>query len=376
MEQIIKEGNSNIYGELKKVVSADMDVFYNPVMQVNRDFTLLILASIDNTNMKIADPLAGSGIRTLRILDELPEKITTNRKGEEQKISQIFVNDLKKNYEKYFKKNIDLNNLNETQKNKISIFNNDARTFLIKNRPFDYIDVDPFGTPNPFLDSALQAIRNRGILAITATDTSSLCGSYPSACKRKYYATPLRNEWMHEFGARILIMKTQLIGAQYDKALIPVFTYAKDHYMKIFFRCEQGKSKVDKILFEHKTINFKNKPYGPIWTGPLWDAQIVNNMMKISNQESNNTKIQLSKETKKILSTINEEKNVDVLFFHDVHKLSEQKKTGNIPKFEKIIDSLKTKGFCASRTHFSLTGIKTNATKEEFEKIFDELNEK
>ena len=210
MEQIIKEGNSNIYGELKKVVSADMDVFYNPVMQVNRDFTLLILASIDNTNMKIADPLAGSGIRTLRILDELPEKITTNRKGEEQKISQIFVNDLKKNYEKYFKKNIDLNNLNETQKNKISIFNNDARTFLIKNRPFDYIDVDPFGTPNPFLDSALQAIRNRGILAITATDTSSLCGSYPSACKRKYYATPLRNEWMHEFGARILIMKTQL----------------------------------------------------------------------------------------------------------------------------------------------------------------------
>ncbi|MGV8162818.1 MAG: tRNA (guanine(26)-N(2))-dimethyltransferase [Candidatus Nanoarchaeia archaeon] len=367
MNQIITEASSRIYGEIKKVVSAEMEVFYNPVMQINRDFTILILSSIDNSNMKIADPLAGSGIRSLRIIKEVPEKITTTRKGTEDKISQIFVNDLNKNYESYFKQNIELNDLSEEQKNKLLIFNNDARNFLIKNRPFDYVDVDPFGTPNPFLDSAIQAIRNRGILSVTATDTSALCGSYPLACKRKYNSSPLRNEWMHEFGARILIRKVQIIGAQYDKALIPIFTYAKDHYMKIFFRCEQSKTKVDKILAQHEIKHFKNKIYGPIWSGALWNKELVEEMTKKIDYKN------ISKETTKLLSIINEEKNIDVCFFHDVHKLSEKKKTGETPRFEKIIDLLRAKGFSASRTHFSLTGIKTNATEEEFDDVFEEL---
>ncbi|MGV8168693.1 MAG: tRNA (guanine(26)-N(2))-dimethyltransferase [Candidatus Nanoarchaeia archaeon] len=356
MSQIITEASSKIYGEIQKVVSADMEVFYNPVMRVNRDFTLLVLAASEKKDMKIADALAGSGIRSLRLIKELPS----------EKIKQILVNDAKKDYEDYMQKNIELNELSEQQKSKILPFNNDARKFLMNNRPFDYIDIDPFGTPNPFLDSAIQAIRNKGILSVTATDTSALCGSYVSACKRKYWASPLRNEWMHEFGLRILARKVQLLGIQYDKALIPVFSYAKDHYMKIFFRCDQGKTKVDKVLEAHKTVAFKGKEYGPVWIGQLWDSELVEGMMKESE------KLEISKETKKILAIINEEKNVDSVFFHDAHKLSEKLKTGDTPKFEKLIDSLKKKGFKASRTHFSVTGIKTNASEEEFRNVFEE----
>jgi tRNA (guanine26-N2/guanine27-N2)-dimethyltransferase len=89
-----------------------------------------------------------------------------------------------------------------------------------------------------------------------------------------------------------------------------------------------------------------------------------------------NTKIEdknISKETKKLLSIISEEKTVDVCFFHDVHKLSEKKKTGDTPRFEKLIALLKEKGFKATRTHFSLTGIKTDANEKEFENVFEEL---
>ncbi|MCU0373510.1 MAG: ATP-binding protein, partial [Ignavibacteria bacterium] len=41
---------------------------------------------------------------------------------------------------------------------------------------FDYIDIDPFGSPCPFLDAAIKRLSRGGILAVTATDTSALAG--------------------------------------------------------------------------------------------------------------------------------------------------------------------------------------------------------
>ena len=38
---------------------------------------------------------------------------------------------------------------------------------------FDYIDIDPFGSPNPFLAAAIGRITRNGIVAVTATDTAS-----------------------------------------------------------------------------------------------------------------------------------------------------------------------------------------------------------
>ncbi|MEK6845291.1 MAG: hypothetical protein AABY26_00915, partial [Nanoarchaeota archaeon] len=41
-------------------VHAGMEVFYNPVMASNRNISILLLNSIENTQMNICDPLAGS----------------------------------------------------------------------------------------------------------------------------------------------------------------------------------------------------------------------------------------------------------------------------------------------------------------------------
>lgn len=359
MEEIISEASSKVYGEVKEVVTKDMDVFYNPVMRINRDMTILILSAEDKKEIKIADPLAGSGIRALRLLKEIDE-------NNPEKIKKIFVNDKKYKFNEYFEKNIELNNLTEKQKEKLEIKNEDANIFMLRYKVFDYIDIDPFGTPNPFLDAAVQSIKNKGILAVTATDTSALCGSYPSAGQRKYWATPLRNELMHEFGARILIRKVQLIGGQYDKSLIPIFTLSKDHYMKIFFRCDSGKKKVDEMVKFHKEFIFKKESFGPIWTGTLWDYSLVEKMKKLCETS------EVSKETKKLISLINEECKINTPFFFDMHELSRKKNTGDNPRFEKIMEKLSKKGFMASRTHFSLTGIKTDAPEEIVEEVFEE----
>jgi tRNA (guanine26-N2/guanine27-N2)-dimethyltransferase len=333
MYKTIKEGKALIKVPIVKKISKEMDVFYNPVMKFNRDISVLLLNSIDKTKLNIADPLAGSGIRSIRFLLELKKN----------KIKTISVNDYSNKAIKSIKNNLSLNKI-KTNKN-ITIKNQDANLFLLNSTGFDYIDIDPFGTPNPYLDSAIRRISREGILAVTATDTSALAGTYPKACLRKYWALPLRNELMHEIGLRILIRKIQLIAAQYNKALTPIFSYFKDHYMRIFLKCEKSKQETDNILKQHR--HFENS--GPIWKGQLYDKKLVNKMIK-------NNKI---KENEKILNIIQEESKINTIGFYDLHKIAKKHKL-KIPKKEELIKKLRKKGYKASSTHFSGVGVKSN----------------
>ena len=48
---------------------------------------------------------------------------------------------------------------------------NDARVLMLqKAGTFDVVDLDPYGAPVQFLDSAVQAASEGGMLCITATD--------------------------------------------------------------------------------------------------------------------------------------------------------------------------------------------------------------
>lgn len=350
MESIIEEGFAKAKVTVKEVVDRKMPVFYNPVMKKNRDFSLIVLDAMDKEDLKIGDPLAGSGIRSLRMLAELPE----------EKIKVLYANDIKESFVDSFEDNLRLNNL---LGEKVKIFNLDANIFMLSNRAFDYLDIDPFGSPNPFIDNAIMSMKNKGILAVTATDTSALSGSYPKACIRKYWAIPLRNEFMHEFGIRILARKLQMMGAQHEKALIPLFSYASEHYMRIFFEVRNGRSAVDAVLAQHA---FHDKTYGPAWTGQLWDSEFVERM-RLSAKKLLDT---ISPETIKLLEQVNEECKIGSVGFYDVHRTARKLKSRSIPKIELIINEVKALGIDATRTHFSPTGIRTIATEKEFEKAF------
>lgn len=120
--------------------------------------------------------MAGSGVRTLRFLKELDNGIIKN----------ITVNDYDKEFKKLFLKNLEINNIRYNKK-KINIESKDANILLLNSSGFDYIDIDPFGSPNDFLESSISRISRRGILAVTATDTAPLSGTFPDACTRKYW---------------------------------------------------------------------------------------------------------------------------------------------------------------------------------------------
>ena len=55
------------------------------------------------------------------------------------------------------------------------------------NEKFHVIDLDPYGTATPFIDSAIQGIRDEGLLLVTCTDAGVLAGlGYPEKCFALY----------------------------------------------------------------------------------------------------------------------------------------------------------------------------------------------
>ena len=350
MYKTIQEGKAKLYIPKEEKISKKLAVFYNPIMKHNRDISVLILDSLEKKkNIQIADILAGSGVRGIRFFLELNKN----------KIKEISINDINKESFRIIKKNLKLNKIN---KRKIRISNEEANKFLLNSNGFDYIDIDPFGSPNPFLDCSIKRLARDGILAVTATDTGCLCGSFPKACIRKYWAVPLRNEIMHEFGLRILIRKIQLIAAQYEKALIPVFSYSKEHYFRIFLKYEKGKDEVNKVLKQHELYD----NFGPIWTGRLWDKNLADNVFR---NLLKNRILSKDKHLSNFLNKIKDESRIDAIGFYDIHKICKKYAIKQILKKDIIKNKIKEMGYKASNTHFNDEAIRSNIKINELVKI-------
>ncbi len=314
----ITEGAATVRVPVAAKVSKEMEVFYNPVMKLNRDVSVLLLktvgeerlaksrkegttktakAAVEDETAKpfdgfsIGSPLAGTGIRECRFLVELERGL----------VKELAANDYDGKAAALIRKNIELNDKG-LNCDEIEVSCTEANKFLLDSTGFTYIDLDPFGTPNPFLDAAVKRLQRGGILAVTATDTSALAGTYPDAGRRKYWAEPMRNHLMHDVGLRILIRKAQLIAAQYEKALVPVYSYSKDHYMRVFLLNERRKKATDAVLRQHKYLHYcprclgiststinsrtccgrQTQSAGPLWTGQLWDKRLARRMAAVN----------------------------------------------------------------------------------------------
>lgn len=365
---LISEGKAKFYASKDKngKISKELEVFYNPVMKFNRDVSILLLNNVGLRKMQIADIMAGSGVRSIRFLLELKKSIIEN----------ITVNDYDEGFGTLFRKNLKLNGIKKSKN--IIISEEDANLMLLKSKGFDYIDIDPFGSPNDFLDSSIVRLSRGGILAVTATDTAPLSGTYPDTCQRNYWAKPLRNSLMHEVGLRILIRKVQLIGAQHDKALIPIYCYFKDHYNRLFFKCIKSKDECDRLIAQHKYLLycnkcmiFKSSEYnygmcekcsekylyaGPLWIGRLCDEKIAELIYK-NNEDTVN---------KKFMMTLSMESSLNpgIVGFYDIHELCKHYKK-KIPSFDLLIKKIGDLGYIVSRTHFTPLGIRTNMPVKE-----------
>jgi len=102
MDKEITEGKARIDIPVTEKISKAMPAFYNPVMKLNRDISVLVLKAWDKSQLNIALPLAGTGVRAIRFLKELPKS----------KIKRVYVNDISTTAVGYIRKNLGKNNQN------------------------------------------------------------------------------------------------------------------------------------------------------------------------------------------------------------------------------------------------------------------------
>ena len=318
--------------------TARTPVFYNPTMEFNRDVSVAVLKAAHRKDMRVLDGLAASGIRGIRFYLEVGD-------------IELTMNDWNPNAQELMRKNAGINGVDAEISGK-------NLNVLLNERKFDYIDIDPFGTPVGFLGSAPRAVRKGGILAITATDTAVLCGVYPKVCYRRYLAMPNHNWCMHETGLRILIGNAVRIAARHDIALYPILSYSSDHYFRIYFRVENGAKKANEALKNIGTVEFFEDSWrtdgstGPLWLGPIHDIDFLE---KLRVMDFFGT----ARRMERMIELWKSEANMPP-FYYDLPYLS-SKMGISTPPIDVVVERISDMGYRVSRTHFSPTGIKADA---------------
>ena len=406
--ELLSEGKTKFYAQKKEIVDREMSVFYNPAMRENRELSILVIINMikekaekarkgdRKAKIRIAFPLSGSGLRPLRLLAENFEFF---EKLLEEDIADIHihVNDINDKSVFAIQKNFE----NEAVL-KLKAYNNfhlkihslNAVEFLHKERHFDYIELDPFGSPNEFLDTAVMCMKDNGILAVTATDTAALTGTYPKTTVWKYWSNSSKTPVMHESGLRILIRKAAMHSASFARSATPLLSYYSLHYMKCFLRIKKGKrAAYDSMLLMKKAIILKNtgillgyfedkKPefmvpegigdteviLGPLFTGNLFDSKFVSHISALYDSAKEKSDA-LSKRLQKDFKFIAEESSIPNGYYFDAHHLSSALGRESVPKSSDIIQKIIKKGFRASRSIFGDTLIKTDIEMEKLREI-------
>lgn len=352
-------------------------VFYNPQMVENRDIAVGVVRYIIKKMGKeitIVDPLAATGVRGIRISLEM----------DKPEHAKIFMSDISEYAVSIMKFNVELNNA----KDLIVVERRDANEYLYMLRrnkiKINYIDIDPFGSPTPFLFSAISTINNNGIVAITATDLAVLSGKYPNKLYRRYGIVGSVSPISRDIALRALISYVAKIAYSLDKYIEPVLSYVSKHYARTYVVIRDGASKADQQLRKclkivrlcpycgyrsvDETINSNHSKdikcplcdthlllWYPLWMCKTVDRsvgeEIVRDLMSLP---------WIQKTSKKLLQKLYSYSEVDTITIR-LTQIAKYLRT-NTPPGEKIIQCLEEIGQKAVKSYTYTDGIVTNAS--------------
>ncbi len=350
-------------------------VFYNPAARTSRDLTVTVLRALEapKGGWRVLDGLCGSGVRGLRValeVDGVGEVVLNDGDPEAAALAQAQVDRLKVASARVTNRSLE-------------------EALADRSRRFEFIDIDPFGSPARFLTAAAGRAGRPGYVAATATDVAALCGVFPGACVRRYGAAPLRNEWMKETAARILLGAAARKAGAVERAVEAVATLCAEHYVRVLYRVSKGRQAADRTAdhlgFLKVDPSGKQSPrsvpfaalakdgsllsgpgpvVGPLWLGPLHDAEVLARAT-LPEWILNNTALS------RFLAVAPAESAMPP-WHYDLDEAARKLK-GSPPPTGRAVESLEARGFTASRTHFSAKAVKTNASPAEFVEVVGTL---
>lgn len=321
-------------------------MFFNAGMAADRDVGVALLSAWAGREGRIArgwEMTAATGVRGLRLLVEagaLDAILLTESNGAAARV-------LAENVARYAALGATMDRT-------------DARRGP-PDGPVGYVDLDPYGSPLSFLEAAIAAVARPGLLAVTATDMRVLGGADPEAARRRYGGLSVRGRLGPEAGLRLLLAvlasRIRAAGAE----MRPALAYVGDHHVRAYVvvaRAVQGSDPVETIdpaRWDGPPLP-PGPPVGPLWTGPLFDANLVRRMRPPATPGD-------PTRSGRLLARFQEEIEADRPFFYESNVLAGLEGLGRPPPVDPWIARLRADGWRAARTHARAGGFRTDAPR-------------
>uniref|UniRef100_A0A452I4C4 tRNA (guanine(26)-N(2))-dimethyltransferase n=1 Tax=Gopherus agassizii TaxID=38772 RepID=A0A452I4C4_9SAUR len=432
-ETVITEGKAKI------IFPSANEVFYNPVQEFNRDLTCAVITEfirlqlsakgiqivvpgeekiekvvvdlsegeeaglepapdgegaeqakavgeVCKEGVRILEALAASGLRSIRFAKEVPG------------LQAVVANDFSSKAVELMARNIQFNGVGHLVTSSLA----DARMLMYQQKaekhPFDIIDLDPYGSPATFLDAAVQAVSEGGLLCVTCTDMAVMAGNSGETCYSKYGAMSIKGKFCHEMALRIILHSLDLRANCYQRYIVPLLSVSADFYIRVFVRVFTGqataKASASKQALLYNCVgcgthhfqrlgkmtshgsNFKysaasgppvgpscehchqrHQLGGPMWAEPLHDQAFVQRVL--SALGSNPGRFGTQDRIQGVLSMVTEELS-DVPLYYTLDCLSSTIHC-NTPSLLQFRSALLHAGYRVSLSHACKNAIKTDA---------------
>ena len=278
----------------------------------------------------------------------------------------------------------------------------DARVVMSSvSKHFQIIDLDPYSTAAPFLDSAIQAADDGALLCITSTDGRSLNGLQHDTGYAWYGLMPMNTAFSKEFGVRALMTTLISTASRYARSIEPLLCLAINFYVRIFVRITDKKqpSKITAgttslCFYSPSSCSFWLQPMGlikakntsktivpaslelpndsshdpltggslkiggPVYTGPLFDHSFIDSVMA---EIRNNRYLKTEDRVRAVLNTAKAE--IDAPFYYDFSQLCGIV-AASCPSRAIVVGALEKMGYQVSITHCERGNFKTTAPPE------------
>jgi len=384
-------------------------VFHNPAMGGSRTRSVLLMAQaiesgmLGDSKVRALDGLSASGLRARRWMNELPKESASRLIAT--------VGDMEQNA-------LDWAMATESEfpaeNGELLPLLGDLRTSVL-SQGWHWIDIDPFGSPVPFLDTAIQALARRGVLEVSATDTAALSGSSKNPLMRRYGARVRLDKLKHDSGLRVLMATVARAAARHDRSIEPLLSIWDSHHLRVSVRVRkvmQGANDVEASLgwrifsptkdeveasisagflppedsgelpircflpLSHPVAREDSRVSGPMWIGPMGDAETMASMTEekvlqmcaptfdeadIAGWSQKDFEAENRRLVRAIRHISEEATAISGHHLIAVDELASWQEKGSPPSPRRMVDLLQEKGHSAAISHYAEPSLRTDA---------------
>ncbi|KAN0076846.1 tRNA methyltransferase [Tylopilus felleus] len=368
----------------------------------------------------LLEALSATGLRSIRYAKEIPL------------VRFVIANDLSPSATAAMRRNVEINGLGPTEEEittpngqrtiksnpgKVRVHEDDACALMYNHRTektrVDVVDLDPYGTAAPFIDAAVQAVNSGGLLCVTCTDMSVLATTnYSEKCFSNYGGMPIKSEYSHEAGLRLVLNTISTSAIRYGRYIEPLLSLSIDFYVRLFVRIHAAPIEVKKaasktsiyyvcsgcasfheqrlgrvvertngqsgaVNLQYKTATgppvnsacpecgYSMHLAGPMWSGALHNPEFV---AKVVEHVDRNTKNYGTSSRMKGMLTVAQEE-LDVPFYFTPGKVAGTFHCST-PALGDVASALLNAGYRVSRSHASPGSLKTTAPGDVIHDVF------